>query len=305
MDRISTMYAFQRSLDAMSGRRSSLLDLQHQMATGKKLNSPSDDPVNAAAAERTRAQLARIELERRMMSHATSMLSQAENAMGNAGEVLQLVREKLVAAGNGPLAAQDRALIGQQVRQLRDELLSIANLRDGAGGYVFGGQGTNSAPFPSAASPSFAPNAGEQSTGTDLSFTTVQDGRALFQDLSANGTPQSIFKTLDDAIALLENPSADPTTIMAGMETAMSGVDNALERLLLKRTEAGEQLRALESRASLLETGELQARGQLSEMVDLDYASAISQFQNEQTALNAAMSTYAQISRMSLFDYLR
>ncbi|MBN9430338.1 MAG: flagellar hook-associated protein FlgL [Burkholderiales bacterium] len=305
MVRISTMYAFQRSLDAMNDRRTSLLGVQEQMATGKRLNSPSDDPVNAAMAERTRAQVARIELERRMMNHASGMLAQAENAMGNAGEVLQLVREKLVAAGSTTLSPQDRALIGQQVRQLRDELLSIANLRDGAGGYVFGGQGTADAPFTSAATPTFGPNAGEQSTGTDLSFTTVQDGRAIFQDLSAGGTPQSIFKTLDDVTALLEDTSAPSDTVIAGVQTAMSGVDNAMERLLLKRTQAGEQLRALESRASLLETGELQARGQLSDLVDLDYAAAISQFQNEQTALNAAMSTYAQISRMSLFDYLR
>lgn len=305
MVRISSMYAFQRSLDAMNDRRTSLLDVQEQMATGKRLNSPSDDPVNAATAERTRAQVARIELERRMMNHASSMLAQAENAMGNAGEVLQLVREKLVAAGSTTLSPQDRVLIGQQVRQLRDELLSIANLRDGAGGYVFGGQGSADAPFSSAATPAFAPNAGEQTTGTELSFTTVQDGRAIFQDLSADGTPQSIFKTLDDVVTLLEDTSAPSGTVISGVQTAMSGVDNALERLLLKRTQAGEQLRALESRASLLETGELQARGQLSDLVDLDYAAAISQFQNEQTALNAAMSTYAQISRMSLFDYLR
>ena len=48
MVRISSMYAFQRSLDAMNDRRTSLLDVQEQMATGKRLNSPSDDPVNAA-----------------------------------------------------------------------------------------------------------------------------------------------------------------------------------------------------------------------------------------------------------------
>ena len=86
--------------------------------------------------------------------------------------------------------------------------------------------------------------------------------------------------------------------------SASADLDVAHDRLLLGRTRAGEQLRALESRERLLENGELDAQGRLSDLVDLDYASAISQLQGEQLALEAAMATYAKVSRLSLFDYL-
>jgi len=77
-----------------------------------------------------------------------------------------------------------------------------------------------------------------------------------------------------------------------------------MERVSTKRTEVGEGLRALEARDKLAADGSLQLSSQLSKLVDVDYAKAISEFQNNQTALSAAMRTYAQISKMSLFDYL-
>jgi flagellar hook-associated protein 3 FlgL len=304
MNRIATLFAFERSLDAMNERRAALTQAQLQMSTGKRVNAPSDDPLGAAQAERARSQVARIGIERRMIDFARTMLGQADNAMASAGETLQVAREGLVAAGNGALSATDRALIAQKLRASRDELLTIANQRDGAGGYVFGGQGSTRAPFADSGTLAWLPNAGEQATGADVPFTTSQDGRAVFMDLAAAGTPQSIFQTLDDAIALLENPGASGAAVTAGIGSALDGVDGALERVLVTRTRAGEQLRAIDARERLLESGEIEASGRLSDLVDVDYASAITRFQQNQTALEAAMATYAKVARLSLFDFL-
>lgn len=304
MNRIATLFSFERSLDAMNERRAAFGRAQLQMSTGKRVNAPSDDPLGAAQAERTRSQLARIALERRMIDFARTMLGQADNAMAGAGETLQVAREALVAAGNGALSVADRALVAQKLRASRDELLTIANLRDGAGGYVFGGQGSTRAPFADTGAPAWLPNAGEQATGADVPFTTSQDGRTLFMDLEAGGTAQSIFRTLDDAIGLLEDPAAGGAALGAGLGKALDGVDRALERLLATRTRAGEQLRAIDARERLLDSGEIEASGRLSDLLDVDYASAITRFQQNQTALEAAMATYAKVARLSLFDYL-
>ena len=304
MNRIATLFSFERSLDAMNERRAALTQAQLQMSTGKRVNAPSDDPLGAAQAERARSQIARIATERRMIDFARTMLGQADNAMASAGETLQVAREGLVAAGNGTLSAADRALIAQKLRASRDELLTIANQRDGAGGYVFGGQGSTRAPFTDTGALAWLPNAGEQTTGWDVSFTTSQDGRALFMDLEAGGTAQSIFRTLDDAIALLEDPATTAAALGTGLGKAHDGVDGSLERLLVTRTRAGEQLRAIDARERLLEGGEIEASGRLSGLVDVDYASAITRFQQNQTALEAAMATYSKVARLSLFDYL-
>ena len=94
------------------------------------------------------------------------------------------------------------------------------------------------------------------------------------------------------------------TALATGLGTAVNGVDAALERLLLVRTRAGEQLRAIESRERLIEAGEIESSGRLSDLVDADYASTIPKYQQNQTALEAAMTTYAQVARLSLFQYL-
>lgn len=304
MNRIATLSSFERSLDAMNERRAGLTRAQLQLSTGKRVIAPSDDPLGAAQAERTRSQIARIAIERRTIDFARTMLGQADNAMASASETLQVAREGLVAAGNGAASAADRALIAQKLRASRDELLAIANLRDGAGGYVFGGQGSTRAPFTGTGAPAWLPNAGEQAAGADVPFTTSQDGRALFMDLEAGGAAQSIFRTLDEAIALLGDPSASGAALGAGLGKALDGVDRAIGQLLVTRTRAGEQLRAIDARERLLESGEIEASGRLSGLVDVDYASAITRFQQNQTALEAAMATYAKIARLSLFDYL-
>ncbi|MBN9460972.1 MAG: flagellar hook-associated protein FlgL [Burkholderiales bacterium] len=309
MTRIPTLSAYERSLDAMAQRRAALAQDQLQLSTGKRVNSPSDDPLAAAQAERIRSQLARISTENRMIGFARQMLSQAENTMGTVVDALQFARESVVAAGNGALSSSDRALIGQQLSGVRDQLLSLANQSDGAGGYVFGGQGTTDVPFDAATGapngpPAAAPNVGEQATGLDVSYTTSQNGRAIFVDHAAAGGPKTIFQTLDDLVALIGDPATSAADLSAGLKDALGGIDSALDRVSLARTRAGEQLRAIDSYQQVLESGELDARGRLSDLVDVDYADAISRFQNNRTTLEAAMTAYGQIARMTLFNYL-
>lgn len=301
MTRIPTLYAHQRALDAMAQRRTALNGDQLQLSTGKRVNDPSDDPLAVAQAERLRSQLARISIENRMIGFARQMLSTAESTLGQVGDSLQFARENLVAAGNGAMSAGDRALIAQQLSGVRDQLLTLANRRDGAGGYVFGGQGTAAAPFDAngdPVAPAPGPHPGEQQTGLDASYATSLDGRAVFVDPGGGVT---LFQQLDDVVAALEDASVDPTSVVS---TTIDALDAGLERVLMARTRAGEQLRQIDAHESALASGDLDARERLSDLVDIDYAAAISSFQNNRTSLEAAMTTYAQIARLSLFDYL-
>lgn len=306
MTRIPTMYAHQRALDAMAQRRSALTNDQLQLSTAKRVNDPSDDPLAAAQSERLRSQLARIAIESRMAGFARQMLSTAETTLAQVGDALQFAREGLVSAGNGAMDPGDRALIAQQLRGVRDQLVALANRRDGAGGYVFGGQGVASAPFDAVTGAPIDPvppsgpagaHPGEQQTGIEARYTTSQDGRAVFVD----GGAKTVFEALDDVIALLESNGPN---LSAGLATATDALDGAHERVLMARTRAGEQLRAIDSHEAALANGDLDVRERLSDLVDLDYAAAISSFQNNRTSLEAAMTTYAQIARLSLFDYL-
>ena len=107
MNRIPTFHAFERSIAVMNDQRAALAKTQGQLSTGLKVNSPGDDPLASAQAERTRSQLARMQTERRMMDYARTMLSQSDSVMGQIGDTLQQVREQLVSAGNGARSPAD------------------------------------------------------------------------------------------------------------------------------------------------------------------------------------------------------
>ena len=301
--RVSTAQFNQQSIDSIGRRNEAIARLQEQLSSGRRINQSSDDPIAAAEAERIRSSTAQLAIEKRMMSFATGMLTQAESTLANGSDVVQSARELLIAAGNGSLQAEDRALIATQLQGLRAELLTVANQRDGAGGYVFGGQGAGSPPFTPDGAPAYRPKTGTQQTGLDVSFDTTVDGGHVFIG-DGGATTGSIFAALDTIIAQLDDATLDGVALRTGLDIAIQSTDASLGRMLTARTEIGEQLRALDSRGRLVESGELRAASRLSDLTATDYAAAISELQTHQLAVDAAMRTYAQIARLSLFDYL-
>lgn len=307
--RIATALYHQQAIESINQRGGTLAKLQEQISTGKRINRASDDPIGAAEAERIRASTAQMAIEKRMMSFATGMLNQADGALAAGSDALQSARELLISAGNSTMQPADRASIAVQLQGVRDELLAIANQRDGAGGFIFSGQGSSGAPFTAEGSPAFLAAPGTQQTGLDMSFDTTVDGGKVFLggaggaggDGGAGGG--SIFSALDTIIGRLNDATIDGGRLRAGLDAALSATDSTLDRVLTARTSTGEQLRVMESRTRLIESGELQAAGRLSDISATDYAATVSDMQTNQLAIDAAMRTYAQISRLSLFDY--
>lgn len=302
--RISTAFAFERATDAIADRQRQMNEAQNDLATGRKLSRPSEDPVSAAQAERTRAQISRIAVDRRMAEFGRQMLGNAEGAVAAASDKLQEAREVLLQAGNGTQGPGERAILAARLRGITEDLLSIANRRDGSGGFVFGGQGSATQPFPNGIGGSFQPVAGEQKVGLDRDITLSVDGRESFEGIPTGAGARTIFQVLTDAVAAIDSPSATSATVSAAARSAIDGVDVSVGRLQVQRTRIGEQLRELDAKETLDSGTELNARARLSELVDVDLAEAISEFNQLQTVQQAAMKTYAQVARMSLFDYL-
>jgi flagellar hook-associated protein 3 FlgL len=302
--RVATSSAFDRSIAAIGDTQAKMVKLQNQLGTGQRLDALADDPAAAAEAERLRGQQARLDNEKRMTGFARMMLNQAEGALGSSVELMQTARELLLQASNGTLSVNDRALIGEQLQGIHDELLSIANRRDGAGGFIFAGAGSSTAPFVAGISVTYTAQTGQQGLATDPSFSITQDGAATFMRLNVNGTNTSVFQVLTDAITAFRATGANNNTSLAAANTSLQGVDQALEVFALRRTDVGEQLRAIDSRERLIENGEINSLSRLSELTDLDYAKAISDMNTLQTSQQAAMRTYSQVARLSLFDYL-
>ena len=191
--RVSTANAYDTSLEALGKRQQSLSDAQLQLTTGKRVNRASDDPAAAAQAERALSKSARAEASQRAAESSRTMMTLTESAMGEAGELLQQVREALVASGNATNDDAGRQGFAQKIESLRDQLFSVANRSDGAAGFLFGGQGSSQPPFVDAAGGvQFRGTSGEISAAGDDPLPLSADGRSVW--LAAR-TGNGVFET--------------------------------------------------------------------------------------------------------------
>ncbi len=84
----------------------------------------------------------------------------------------------------------------------------------------------------------------------------------------------------------------------------LADLDEALDNFLLVRATVGARMRALDDQEGQNDKFVLDMRTTLSAVKDLDYAEAISRFNIEQTALQAAQQAFSRVQNLSLFNYL-
>jgi flagellar hook-associated protein 3 FlgL len=126
-------------------------------------------------------------------------------------------------------------------------------------------------------------------------------------DVDPAGT-DSLFAMVDDLVGALEAPTFDAASRAqlnneAGF--ALQNLDQSYGRLLDLRTRVGARLNTIERQGQIDEERKLLLQTTLSHVEDLDYAEAISRFELQQAALEAAQQAYAEMSRLSLFDFIR
>ena len=212
--RISTRRANESGIETLQKRQVEMADAQERLTSGKRVSRASDDPAAAARAERALAGQMRAETSQRAVDASRTAMSLTETAMGDSLELLQQAREALVAAGNASYSDQERSNLAEKIKAIRNQLLSVANRSDGAGSYLFGGQGASTQPFVDApGGVAYKGVSGERRTeaGTDLPLTvngdgvfmTARTGNGVFQTSAGAGVTNAWIDN-----GQVSNPSA-------------------------------------------------------------------------------------------------
>ena len=193
MTRIASAISQQTGLSSLMRRQQDLSKAQERMVSGKRIDRASDDPAGAARAERALADQTRSEGLLRTVTASRNAMSVVESSIGDAVDLLQSAREAVVGAGNGAFNTADRALLADRLQQVRDQLLTLANTDDGAGHFVFGGQGSGRLPFvDSGAGVEYHGAAGKAEGSLSEDLPLAVDGDALWlKARSGNG----VFET--------------------------------------------------------------------------------------------------------------
>ncbi|QHL90151.1 flagellar hook-associated protein 3 [Sphingomonas changnyeongensis] len=219
---IGTAQLFDRGSRQLAALSTGAARLQEQIATGKRIQTPSDDPVAAARL----ARLARTDADDARyldnVSLAGSLLGQADAALASVQTQVQRARELATGAANGTLSAQDRAAIAAELRAIRDDLFRLANSSDARGTPLFAG---------SAGGPAFTQGAdgriayagtGEPPAIPIAPGQTIATGDAgdrVFGNIMAGGQVTDLFAVIDDLAAALAPAGAAPPPICAPAST--------------------------------------------------------------------------------------
>jgi flagellar hook-associated protein 3 FlgL len=145
--RISTGQIFQGALSALLEQQARLMHTQQQLATGKRILSPSDDPAAAAQLVGLRQSLQVTGQYQDNITAARSRLQHTEDVLASVTNVLGSVRTLALQANNATMSEADRRLVAIEIRQRLDELMSLANTRDAGGEYLFAGYQGLTRPF--------------------------------------------------------------------------------------------------------------------------------------------------------------
>ena len=408
--RVSTANMYDSSVRNLSTRQKTLVDLQENLTSGKRVVRPSDDPVAAAQAERALTRISRIQTEQRALEVQRNAITQAETTLGDAIGLVQEMRQLMVGAGGGALKNEDRKTYANQIQSLQEQLRDVINRKDTNGIPLLGALGSALQPFtgPLTGSPDnlFAGLPGEASSDSSSIATTVDGHAALMFDpvrdgiygasvtqapgsslvtsavttsnrdvlagagyelqiggvttsggntqvqysLTKNGvavpggpftasavTGQPIPITITDGGVSVMNFSLQGTpvvgdkvglqpspSLMSSIDSAIKGITNAtsstqaaqtvsqalahmdagIERLSNIRGYAGELLNRADRITGDQESRSIQLEADRSRAEDLDMLKGISDFQNANVGLEAALKSYAQVQRLSLFNYV-
>jgi flagellar hook-associated protein 3 FlgL len=147
MIRISTYMMFQNGEQAIGNSQSQLMSTELQLATGKQINSPSDNPVGAANVASLSTTVSELSQFKSNQGAAQLQLNLADSTMSNFVNLVQDVQQRLVQAGDGSYSDTQRAALAQGLQGDLNQMVGLANTSDGQGGYLFAGSQQSAAPF--------------------------------------------------------------------------------------------------------------------------------------------------------------
>lgn len=137
--RISTNQIYDQNIRSILNNQSDLANTQEQLASGKKLLKPSDDPVGAAKVLRLTEELDSLTQYQRNNDLVTGSLELQETVLTNVTNSINRARTLAIQAGNGAYTSADRAAISSELKQIKLEILDLMNTKDADGNYLYSG----------------------------------------------------------------------------------------------------------------------------------------------------------------------
>lgn len=269
-----------------------------EVATGKSVNVPSDNPAASADMVQNTIETANVDQYTQNVSTMSSMVQTADSSLGSVVTSLTQAISLGTEGANGTNNTSDLQAIATQVQGILQSVVAQANTSY-QGTYLFGGTETSTAPYTaSSSSPSGYTYNGNSdvnsvAVGDDMNVQVNLPGSQIFSSASAD-----VLGSLSSLVTALQSGNA--TTI----GTATTAVNAALSNVSQQRVFYGNAESQLNSQETYLQQETVNLTSQQSSLVDVNEAQAATDLSQAETANNAAEAAAAKVLPDTLLNYL-
>lgn len=268
-----------------------------EIASGRSVNEPSDNPTAAALLIENNDQATFNTGYLQSLNSVQGQLSTADSTLSSVVTALQRAISLGVEGANGTLSDGDRASIASELQGIQSQLVSLANTSY-QGRFVFAGTNTNTPPFvvdntaPSGVR--YVGNSGvnQVSIGSGYKLAVNQPGSQLF---SASGN--DVFLAINSLIQALQSNT--------GIADAVSSLSAASSYLSAQRVFYGSAMNQAQSQTTYLNTAKLQISQQQNTLGAADLATTATNLAQSQIDTQATLAAISKFSQNNLFDYLK
>jgi len=300
--RITNGITHNRLVNNIQNGMSRLDRYYNQLSTGKRINYPSDDPVGMVIGMNLKNGVREGEQYKKNANTAIGWLNSADDALGQMTNVLHRLQELSVEGGNASLPQESMDALADEVTQLRDHILQIANTRHEKR-YIFAGQLTDDPPFlfdgdlPVGDSNRFRyegdGNAMVMEIGTGINLEVSDPGEEIF------GTDGQFFDDLDTFIEDLRAMDHEEVST-----THLQMLSDKLDDVLSIRSQIGAKVQRLNRTVERYEAMDVNLRDLLSKTEEADIAEVTMNMMMKENVYQAALATGARIMQNTLVNYL-
>lgn len=268
-----------------------------QLYTGKKISRPSDNPVVAMKGINNRTQVAEIEQYKRNIGETHTWMDNSDAALDKATQAMHRLNELAVQANNGTYDEEEFISIKEEVKQLKEHLVDIANTNVN-GKYIFNGTNTNEKPISmtngeiDSIEYNTNPILIEVSKGTSIPVNV--DGSKVFG--------QDFFDKLDNFIESLDALGNDE---VSDIDESIEDINEMMNGIVNTRAELGARMNRMELVENRVKEQEIIATKTMSDNENIDFEEAITNLITQESLHRAALSAGSRIIQPTLIDFLR
>lgn len=290
--RISAAIMAEQIKANLTRQSTQLMGTQLKLATGRRINTPSDDPVGIAKVLDHRTTLRTIDQYRRNIEDAKHRSAYTETVLGQVSELVEQAKKMAV----NPTTA-NRAVFAQEIGHIRRQVLGLAHEKY-AGGYLFAGHRSDTAPYDQTSPYAYQGDGGSHAVmvGKGVTVRIEADGSRIFGD-----GPDSLFQLLDDFETAL---TAEPFDA-AAVRDLVDPLYRAADRLKLSRSGLAADYKRLERTDDHWKRFANAVESMRQRVEDADVTQAAIDMQVQQTAYEVLLATSARVIQPSLVDFLR